>query len=106
MGAEHGFAISGAALPGQLGSPARPVPSPATSSAPAPLSDALLGKLGSRILNLARRESGEPPCARVLCVASGKGGTGKSILASNLAVLRAQRGERVLLVDFDAGLAN
>jgi flagellar biosynthesis protein FlhG len=42
----------------------------------------------------------------VLCVASGKGGTGKSILSSNLAVLRARRGERVLLVDFDAGLAN
>lgn len=43
---------------------------------------------------------------RALCVASGKGGTGKSILASNLAVQRARRGERVLLVDFDAGLAN
>lgn len=46
------------------------------------------------------------PGARVLCVASGKGGTGKSILASNMAVLRARRGERVLLIDFDAGLAN
>jgi len=48
----------------------------------------------------------EKPGARVVCVASGKGGTGKSILATNLAVLRARRGERVLLVDFDAGLAN
>jgi flagellar biosynthesis protein FlhG len=44
--------------------------------------------------------------AKVLCIASGKGGTGKSVLATNLAALRAQRGERVLLVDFDAGLAN
>ena len=44
--------------------------------------------------------------ARVLCIASGKGGTGKSIVASNLAALRAARGERVCLVDFDAGLAN
>jgi flagellar biosynthesis protein FlhG len=44
--------------------------------------------------------------ARVVCIASGKGGTGKSILASNLAVHRARQGERVLLVDFDAGLAN
>lgn len=44
--------------------------------------------------------------ARVLCIASGKGGTGKSILASNLATIRAGRGERVCLVDFDAGLAN
>ena len=44
--------------------------------------------------------------ARVICIASGKGGTGKSIIASNIAVYRARRGERVLLVDFDAGLAN
>jgi len=44
--------------------------------------------------------------ARVVCVASGKGGTGKSVLASNLAVLWASRGERVLLVDFDIGMAN
>lgn len=44
--------------------------------------------------------------ARVVCIASGKGGTGKSVLTSNLAVQRARRGERVLLVDFDAGLAN
>jgi len=44
--------------------------------------------------------------ARVISIASGKGGTGKSVMATNLAVLRAQRGERVLLIDFDAGLAN
>lgn len=44
--------------------------------------------------------------ARVVCVASGKGGTGKSVLASNLAIQRSLRGERVLLVDFDAGMAN
>jgi flagellar biosynthesis protein FlhG len=44
--------------------------------------------------------------ARIVCIASGKGGVGKSVIASNLAVVRAARGERVLLVDFDAGLAN
>ena len=44
--------------------------------------------------------------ARVICIASGKGGTGKSVLATNLAYLRARGGERVLLVDFDAGMAN
>lgn len=61
----------------------------------------------SRFLNGAdARAEDSRPGARVLCVASGKGGTGKSILASNLSVLRAKRGERVLLVDFDAGLAN
>ncbi|MCC6406479.1 MAG: AAA family ATPase [Planctomycetes bacterium] len=44
--------------------------------------------------------------ARVVCVASGKGGVGKSILSTNLAVLRARLGERVLLIDFDVGFAN
>lgn len=44
--------------------------------------------------------------AKVLNIASGKGGTGKSVVASNLAVLRAQAGERVCLIDFDAGMAN
>ena len=44
--------------------------------------------------------------ARVLCIASGKGGTGKSVVATNLAVERSRLGENVLLVDFDAGLAN
>ena len=74
------------------------------------VADALgLSRLGAyrRLLGLAKkREAGEEGTARVVCVASGKGGTGKSIIASNLAVLRAKRGERVLLVDFDAGLAN
>lgn len=61
------------------------------------------------VLTPAQRGGGAPvgtASARVICIASGKGGTGKSVLASNLAILRAQRGERVLLVDFDAGLAN
>ena len=44
--------------------------------------------------------------ASVICIASGKGGTGKSILATNIAYLRAKGGQRVLLVDFDAGMAN
>ena len=44
--------------------------------------------------------------SKLIAVGNLKGGTGKSILATNLAVERARRGERVLLVDFDAGLAN
>lgn len=60
-----------------------------------------------RLMSAERKLEDEPAVsARVLCIASGKGGTGKSILASNLACLRAARGERVCLVDFDAGLAN
>jgi flagellar biosynthesis protein FlhG len=43
--------------------------------------------------------------ARLLAVASGKGGTGKSILAVNVAVHLAAR-HRVALVDADLGLAN
>jgi flagellar biosynthesis protein FlhG len=67
----------------------------------------------SRLRSLSRflGSSPRPPAtaasaARVVCVASGKGGVGKSVLAANLAVARASRGEKVLLVDFDAGLAN
>lgn len=47
-----------------------------------------------------RRSGGEP--ARVITVASPKGGTGKSVIATNLAILLAQRSSRpVVLVDAD-----
>ncbi len=46
------------------------------------------------------------PRARVLAVASGKGGVGKTNLAVNLAITLATHGRRVLLVDCDLGLAN
>jgi flagellar biosynthesis protein FlhG len=42
----------------------------------------------------------------VFCVTSGKGGTGKSVLTSNLAVYLASVGTRVLAIDADMGLAN
>jgi len=41
-----------------------------------------------------------------LAVASGKGGTGKSFLATNLGVSLCSRGHRVTLVDCDFGMAN
>lgn len=43
---------------------------------------------------------------RVVSVTSGKGGVGKSHLAANLAALRARDGQRVLVFDADAGMAN
>ncbi len=43
---------------------------------------------------------------RVIAVTSGKGGVGKSNITANLAVLAAQAGRRVLIIDADLGLAN
>jgi flagellar biosynthesis protein FlhG len=41
-----------------------------------------------------------------MAVTSGKGGVGKTMLTANLAVLAAKRGQRVLIIDADLGLAN
>jgi len=43
---------------------------------------------------------------RVLSVGGGKGGIGKSLVATNLAIELSQRGEKVVLVDADLGGAN
>lgn len=44
--------------------------------------------------------------ARIISVASGKGGAGKTNIAVNLAVAFAQAGDRTMLIDCDMGLAN
>ena len=46
------------------------------------------------------------PGARILAVGGGKGGVGKSFIASNLAAVMAKLGQRVVLVDADLGGAN
>lgn len=51
-------------------------------------------------------QAAEPRPCRVLAVASGKGGTGKSTVALNLGLALAMRGRRVALVDADLGAAN
>ncbi len=48
-----------------------------------------------------------PRCARrVVSVGGGKGGIGKSLVSTNLAIELARRGKRVVLVDADLGGAN
>lgn len=42
----------------------------------------------------------------VISVTSGKGGVGKTAVVANIALVQARRGERVLIVDADLGLAN
>lgn len=48
----------------------------------------------------------EDSAKRVITVGGGKGGVGKSIVASNLALAIADTGARVVLVDCDLGAAN
>jgi len=44
--------------------------------------------------------------SQVICIASGKGGTGKTMIAANISVLLAKEGLKVALLDADFGLAN
>ena len=46
------------------------------------------------------------PPLRVVAVTSGKGGVGKTNLSTNLAVLAAREGRKVLLIDADLALSN
>ncbi len=43
---------------------------------------------------------------KVVVITSGKGGVGKSTLTSNIAYLLSRKGERVVVLDADIGLAN
>jgi flagellar biosynthesis protein FlhG len=47
-----------------------------------------------------------PPPVQVIAVTGGKGGTGKSSVAVNLATALVQAGRRTMLLDGDLGLAN
>ena len=51
----------------------------------------------------AKRPSAHP---NIIAVTSGKGGVGKTFVSANLAAALARRGQRVLVLDADLGLAN
>lgn len=57
----------------------------------------------SEELAVENRAGDARPC-RILCLASGKGGAGTSVLSLNLAVALSRKGQRVALVDADYGL--
>ncbi|TQN01197.1 flagellar biosynthesis protein FlhG [Acidovorax temperans] len=44
--------------------------------------------------------------ARIIAITSGKGGVGKTFVSANLAAALTRRGQRVLVLDADLGLAN
>ena len=50
--------------------------------------------------------AGRDRAGRITAITSGKGGVGKTFLAANLAAALTRRGERVLVLDADLGLAN
>ena len=66
----------------------------------------------ARLRELAQKKTLVPPVpqarrnARVIAVTSGKGGVGKSNITVNLALALARRGQRVLVMDADLGMAN
>src|SRR5687768_16301364 len=62
----------------------------------------------NRLRGLIRERTGGSPRTpgRIVAVASGKGGVGKSVISLNLATALAARGRRVALVDADLGLGS
>ncbi|GAB6197051.1 MinD/ParA family protein [Lysobacter xanthus] len=58
------------------------------------------------IASTAHVAANEPGPVRVIAVASGKGGVGKTSVSVNLSMALQNAGQRVLLLDTDLGLAN
>jgi len=81
--------------------PAPPPPPPRTGS----MRDGIVPPLPA-VARSHATAAAAAPAGKVIAIASGKGGVGKTWLAITLAHALARRGRRVLLVDGDLGLAN
>ena len=62
-----------------------------------------MAEQAQNLRNFIRKDRGH---ARVIAVTSGKGGVGKTSISVNLAISLAEKGNRVILLDADLGLAN
>ncbi len=71
-----------------------------------PFSHSLEGRSMNEILDRLPQPEGRTVPVRVIAVASGKGGVGKTTVSVNLALALAQAGRRTVLLDADFGLAN
>ena len=62
----------------------------------------------NRLRAMAKHQEAEPSLfsSRVMAIASGKGGVGKTNVVAGLAMTLAQMGQRVVVLDADFGLAN
>jgi flagellar biosynthesis protein FlhG len=73
-----------------------------------------ISKRGDQASRLRQLVAGQPtlqpdesvPGCHIVSVLSGKGGVGKTLIATNLSIAMAARGHRVILFDMDMGLAN
>jgi flagellar biosynthesis protein FlhG len=68
----------------------------------------LPGDVSAALPNDLRAERAQAHTRRapIVLISGGKGGVGKTLLTANLGIELARRGQRVLLVDLDLGLAN
>jgi len=66
----------------------------------------IMGKRSPSAERRAPQQQDKAKKTRIIAVASGKGGVGKTNLSINLAIAYAKMGKRVIVMDADLGLAN